>query len=354
MAMLPIVADRAFNRQGLLDDYISFIWTERYYESGDFELVVPITDKNVGLCQRGNYILRDDCIDIGIIEKLEYSTNIDNVEQMVVSGRFLTSLLGRRVISPVMVGQGYDLSQVLYLMWLYNIKNPTISARRMDMSFTPDSRIILDYTDIEVQLIGENLLQAYSDFAAEYDFGFRVRRVDDQFDLHLYDGVDRSYDQTENPYVVFSTEYDNLSASYYQEDYSSLVTDVWVNGETKDDGTTYATWSSDGTAKSGIDRYEDYMQSSSTRTPDEGTTLTEAQYLAMLQLQGRLSIRKMQQGFSGEVYFGGYEYRKDINIGDKCTLRNDRWGVHVNARLIEMIESTNEAGEYTTVPTFGL
>ena len=77
--MIPIVRNTDGVRMAEIDNYISFIWTERFYDTGDFEIVVPITEQNIELLKRNNYIQRDCTNDIGIIEKVELNDN-----QMIV------------------------------------------------------------------------------------------------------------------------------------------------------------------------------------------------------------------------------------------------------------------------------
>ncbi len=52
-----------------------------------------------------------------------------------------------------------------------------------------------------------------------------------QFVFELYAGFDRSYDQTENPYVIFSPKFENIINSNYIESKASLKTVTLVGGE---------------------------------------------------------------------------------------------------------------------------
>ena len=65
------------------------------------------------------------------------------------------------------------------------------------------------------------------------------------------------------------------------------------------------------------------------------------------------SITRITTAFEGKVYFDNIEYGKDVYIGDVVVIENKEWNVSINSRLIEVIESVNEAGEYEVIPTFG-
>ena len=97
--MLPIVSDKNFIKLGIIDDYKSFIWTSRYYVHGDFELTTGVTPKNIELLKVGNYITRDDDDNIGIIESVGIDITETNEETLIISGRFATQILSRRIIA---------------------------------------------------------------------------------------------------------------------------------------------------------------------------------------------------------------------------------------------------------------
>ena len=58
--------------------------------------------------------------------------------------------------------------------------------------------------------------------------------------------------------------------------------------------------------------------------------------------------------FTGTVYFENVKYKEDVNVGDMCVIENSRWGIYMTSRLVEVIESVAESGEYSIVPTFGV
>ena len=52
--------------------------------------------------------------------------------------------------------------------------------------------------------------------------------------------------------------------------------------------------------------------------------------------------------------FTNVKYREDVNVGDIVTIKNTKWGIHINSRLVEVIESVNESGAYSITPSFGI
>ena len=47
--LLPVVMTDQFIRLAVIDDYSSFIWSSRYYTTGDFQLIVDATPEYMTL-----------------------------------------------------------------------------------------------------------------------------------------------------------------------------------------------------------------------------------------------------------------------------------------------------------------
>lgn len=343
----PIIMDTSFNRLGVIDDYISFIWTTRYYTVGDFELCVDVNDKNRDILKKDFYVLREDDDNVGIIEDIEITRNEDMREMVVISGRFLSSILARRIIAK-QTQINTTVSNGVYALIANEIISPIDSARRIPNFLCAYSGF---KERLEAQYTGKNLLEVIQDICETYGIGQKTTLTDiNEFEFALYKGVDRSYNQTKNPYVVFSDEYDNLISSNYKESHGDQITDVLVAGE--GEGLDRKTIWVSKENKTGLARYEAYRDQRNLST-NEGE-ITEAEYNAQMYEEGLESITNFTTAFEGEVDFENVEYKKDIFMGDICVIENTHWGVYINSRLVQIIESINENGEYTITPTFGV
>lgn len=343
--MIPIIMDKSFNKLCMIDDYISFIWTSRYYSVGDFELC--INAEMMSYIQQGFYIMRDDDENIGIIEDIKISETEDGQEMLVVTGRFLACILGRRIIAVQTQLNNVKISDGIYTLITDAIINPSIPARKIS-NFT-----LGDYESTErmtQQITGDNLLEAIQSICENNKLGFKVVYDFEHsiFIFKLYEGIDRTYDQSENPYVVFSNLYDNLVSSEYEENYTQYVTDVLIAGE--GEGLDRKTvWVSKDNP-TGLDRYEHY-QDARNASSNNGA-ISEQEYMNQLRGQGMESITDFTSAFVGEVDFSSVEYRKDVNLGDICVISNTEWGIHIYGRLVEVIESIDNTGAYKILPTF--
>lgn len=343
--MSPTILDTSFNRIAEIDDFISFIWTTRYYACGDFELCADVSRADI--LTIGNYIQRKNDNHLGIIETIKYQMNEDFQEMIIASGRFLPSILARRVISSQIQLKG-RVTQCIKSLITENAINPAIAARKINsLSFTNNST---STQTMDAQYTGENLLETVSSLCETYGIGLDCTLNNNNgFSFKLYDGVDRSYNQSVNPYVIFSDKYDNLLSSEYDEDFTSYVTDVLVGGEGEGIDRTMV-WSAKAT-KSGLNRYEAFLDAQSAVTNEN--IITQATYENQLKGLGLEKVTEYTTAFSGEVDFTGVELGTDINVGDICTIENTKWNMFINSRLVEAIESIGEDGAYNTVPTFG-
>lgn len=345
---LPIIMNRQFERLGTLDDYISFIWTTRYYSPGDFELVVPVTEKSVEFIQIHNYIIHDgDPDNIGIIESVEADITEERKFTLIVKGRFLPCILGRRIVAVQTQISGL-VSDGIYQLLNDAIIDPVVPARQIPGFCHGDYK---GTATIEKQITGENLLDTIEGLCKFYKIGFNVYLTEDQdFKFELYEGTDRSYDQDIVPWIVFSDRYDNLLNSHYLKETFGYVTDVLVAGE--GDGVDRVTAWASVDYPTGLDRYERYVDARHIRSNNH--EISDEEYEAQLIEDGLEDITQYTEAFTGVVEFNNVEYKKDVFMGDICSIENTKMGVYINARLVEVIESRDDTGKYTIIPTFGL
>lgn len=167
------------------------------------------------------------------------------------------------------------------------------------------------------------------------------------FTFQLYTGTDRSYRQTEIPWVVFAEKYDNLSSSDYIWDSKDTGNYAYVAGE--GEGTNRIIVELDlEKGASGLDRREKWVDARDLQRNEESTSLSN--YKEQLKQRGREKVTITSETFNGDVILNNYEYKVDFFLGDIVTVIT-RFGVELNLRVIEMIESQDEGG-YSIKPVF--
>ena len=269
---------------------------------------------------------------------------------MNVTGRSLESMLDRRIVWTQTILNG-NLQNGVQQLLNENLINPTNADRKIDnfIFLASEDERVTSLT-LEAQYTGDNLLTVINSICETNDIGFKVYLNDEnKFVFTLYKGQDRSYDQLVNPYVIFSTNFDNIIDSEYLESKTKYKNVTLVAGEDK------------GTARKtvvvgegyGIDRRELYTDARDISTTNGNTSLTDAQYTSQLQQRGKENLAKniLIKTFDGEFETQKmFSYRKDFNMGDIVQVVSE-YGRETRSQIMEMIISQDLSG-YTTYPTF--
>lgn len=341
------VLNQSFEIIDVVDTYQSLIWTSRYYNYGDFEMLIPASAANLELLTCSNCLHRSDN-EVGmIIDKIQIKTDSETGNYFIVSGKSFESILNRRIIWNQTSFSG-TVENLIRKLINENAINPSDSARKINNLILGPSQ---GYSEtIEKQITGDNLGEAISALCTTYGYGYKITLTDSkklQFDL--YKGVDHSYQQTTNPYVVFSPTYDNLINSNYEKNKSNFANVALVAGEGEGASRKTATV---GTA-SGFDRYELFVDARDVSSNNGEETITPEKYNAMLVERGQdsLSERGLTEGFEGEVdTTTTYPYKEAWNLGDTVQVENE-YGISASPQIIEVIESDSKDG-YSIIPTF--
>lgn len=317
---------------GILDDATSVRWRRMYFTPGEFEIHLAATEANLRLLADGRIIRRVDRKEAGIIEAHEVKD-----DDLQVSGRFLSSVLERAVISRT-----YTFSKTYEQAMLMLIPEGT----RVCPSLTAAPAKGLPGA-ISAQVTWKNLLATLEKFARASGVGFRVLFEPGVWTFEAYAGADRSVSQTENARVYFSDEFENLIDPAYSDDSSKWKNFAFVGGDGEGSARTVVTVDHTG----GGERREIFVDARDLSRDG----LTDAEYLAALRQRGeeRLAacIRVLAFEGGGEAV-GNFEYLTDWDLGDIVTVQFAKLGISENLRITE-VEEVYEGGVLTVTPTFG-
>ena len=216
----------------IVDVYESFIWTDRYYEYGDFELFTSMTETILSYIRQDYYLQNRESEHVMIIEKIRIASDSENGNHITVTGRSLESILDRRIVWGQKTITG-NLQNGIRTLLNENVISPADSTRRIsNFIFEASTDPAITSLKIDAQYTGDNLYDVINKICSERSIGFKVTLNNNkQFVFKLYAGTDRSYDQSANPYVVFSPKFENIINSNYVESKSALKTVTLVGGE---------------------------------------------------------------------------------------------------------------------------
>lgn len=305
-----------FETTRIVDAFTSFIWTDRYCGYGDFELRLPMTDTALMGIEIGNYVSIRESDHYMIVEKIVIES--DTQVYAIISGRSLESILTRRIIVNDTVISGNIQNGILRLITT-NAITPSKEARGItDLFFLQNADPNVTALTIEAEIAkGANLYDTICDICNYEHLGFRVIPYEDgRMGLLIYKGVNRSYSQEANPWIVFSTKYENLKSSEMTVDTTELKTTILEYAEYTE--TTYYT-DAEGNQQSstvtrkievwvgddieGVDRRETYKKSS-----EKPETIDESVYGTA---EDRVNIRDYQT--YELLYFDSAAYNRDCN-----------------------------------------
>lgn len=346
-----IILNTDLDAISIVDEYESFIWTDRYQGYGDFELYTSIRDGILNELRQDYYLQNRNSDHVMIIEKIQITSDVEAGNHVTVTGRSLESILDRRIVWKRTRISG-NLQNGIHTLLNENVISPSDSNRKIsNFIFEASTDPAITALKIEAQYTGDNLYDVIQKICEEQKIGFKITlNGQKQFVFKLYVGTDRSYDQTEVPYVIFSPKFENIINSNYIESKASLKNITLVGGEGEGSARRYTTVGSG----SGLNRRElftDARDISSDLGNEE--TLTDAEYIAQLQQRGKEKLAENTDvtSFEGQVETTiMFKYGEDFFNGDIVQVANE-YGHETKARILEIVTTENEDGT-SVYPTF--
>ena len=266
--------------EGIVTQWNSLIWANRYAEQGDCELYLEANTVNLDLLRIGRFLKLNGVYAeamVCVIRKIEIQTDVENGNYLIVSGEDCKSFLKQRIImSPSYANGGTEA-----------FIRAVVSEALIDPQQSPGSRVMerphtgelfrlgtnhgLTSRTVNVEL-WQNLQQFVEQTCKANGWGYRVTLqqksgIVNILEFEVYKGDDRSAS------VGFTTQYKNLSASDYVEDCTDMGNVVVVEGEdvsaTSNIDPVGLEYFGHYTMVSGdaqsIDRWEKYIKSSNKR-----------------------------------------------------------------------------------------
>ena len=351
------VLNSALEKIAIIDNYSSLIWTDRYFDAGDYEISSRPTQTILSALLQGTYLSIPDSDRLMMIGPMEIKTDEENGPELISKGSSLEWILSYRILYENVVLSG-NLQDNIYLLLLQNALNSTDPYRNFqNLIFTESTDPLVTGLTIEQECEeGSYLYEVIADICASNGIGFKITLTEDgHFNFQLYSGVDRSSGQLTNPHVIFSPNFENLVNSDYHSSSENQKTVALVAGETGVGNvrTKILVECPEG-AGSDLLRKEFFVNANDVRRNlDDGTALSDEDYEVQLFAKGieELSKNTSITSFDGALNtHHTYKLGDDFNLGDIVEIENE-FGLYSNGRISEIIFSNNENG-YAVYPTF--
>ncbi len=333
------VYDNELNFKGISENQTSFVWTRRYFESGEFRLYLPLTDDNLALYKLGNLVTYRGANEAGVIEDLILrSTNLERV--IIASGRFLPSYMDRRLVRPTLTFNG-KVEVAMRKMLTDAVSIPLVELGQLN-----------DFNEtVNFQATYKNLLTMEEKLSRLSNIGFRFRPdfTNKVIYFETYKGVDRSRNQSDRAFVEFSDMFDNLNSIENRQNDQLLKTVGYVGGQGEGSERVFVTIGDD--SLTGLERRDVFIEARDISSED----VTQSEYLDLLRTRGAERMKDYMFSDSYEcatIPLGNYEYKKDYDLGDIVTIRKTDWNLNMTLRITE-VQEVYEHGSATIVPIFG-
>lgn len=339
------VYNASYQMIGVVEKYVSLIWSDRYDEAGDFELEVVYDPEIKDLLQKDRFVTTDYSDRTAIIEKIEISKDEDGNAKMVVSGRSVEVILDRRIVLKKTEFPKDDnilLQNGVKKLLNENLISPTDAKRKIsNFVFSESSAAPITSLKIEETYDKDSLYEIVTGLCSDKHIGFKVLKdLSGKYTFSFYKGKDISKN------VLFSPYYDNLNNSQY---YSSIEDYKNVMFVSKDDENYLTVFTGSSVEPEGFSRRETHESASGLKENKEGD-LTDAELKTKAEKKLK-SEHKIKTGFEGDIIPDVlYAYRTDYNVGDKVQLE-DEYGNREAVYISEVVITFDENG-LSIIPTF--
>lgn len=349
---LPLyVYNTSFTLVSIIDRYSSLIWSDRYDECGDFELVMPYQQSLKSIFKQNYYCKIEYSDRWMIIEELEIKYDEEDPPQFTVKGRSLESILERRIVLEK-TEFGDDKKDVSVQDSIKKLLNENVispkDTKRKISNFKFEASTDKAVTDLKFSdtYDKDEIYGVIEDICQDKHIGFKVLlNSSNQFVFSLYAGRDRSKATNTTSYVIFSHYYDNLKNSTYFSTIEEHRNLMYISKDEKKYLTAY-TSSNEPTGLSRRECHEDL----NTFKENKSIELKDKEVITKAKKKLKEEF-KIKTGFDGEIDPDiMYTYRSSYNVGDKVQFE-DAYGNSETLYISEVVISYDDEG-LVILPTF--
>lgn len=320
------IYDLNLNRKGYIENFFSLIWTRKYFECGKFELHAPLTSANIQLLQEENIIAKDDTVESGLIESVEYQ---DKSKKIVAKGRFLSALMERRLIQSTYSFNGKT-EEAMHNLVSY--VNPLPNLYTNSLKGFDDM--------VTFQATMKTLLAIETKLAKTSNIGYRIIAdfTEKRLNFDTYRGTDHTSADANK--VIFSEEYGNITDISYSYNGSLSRTKAIVGGEGEGDARTYVEVG----GGEGYQLREVFVDAKDIKSEDFPS---QTEYLNALKQRGMEKLSSLSKADSFDFNlndYGSFRYKTHYDLGDLVLIQKKDWGISVVKRITEITETYEDGG----------
>lgn len=390
--MEPYTFDSSFGPRFVIDDFISMIWTERYYGDSDIELVVPATPEMIQKLAVGTFIGIADSDEVMLLENMSIKDG-----KLKVTGNSVLVWFNNRFVRASAAHEdrywyisNFVPGELLWrLIWYYagynsaylqqSFVNMGIGPRQKELQVPGLGLVDADQSGLKIKasIPYGPLYDAMREIATTYEIGMQIvlgkptaggkdaygNSVGATYMLGFrsYKGLDRTSGQSVNSPVRFSPQMDSLTNIAELQSVATYKTVVYAFAPGNPNGLATG-------LTAGESRITPYAETFNTPnfmgfdvralmifaedlTTDKLSTAQNLKDTLVARAHDALTTNKFIKAVDGEIVpENQFTYGIDYNLGDIIEVEGYS-GTVQTARITEYIRAQDEGGEkaYPTV-----
>lgn len=365
------VFDKTIEPLGTIDELESLLWYTKYFDVGTFSLLAPITENNSRLLTEGNILTKHDgkkevTADGGIWRRAAQITYVhitkdeNGLEQIEAQGYMLSRWLNKRCICPQVVATATNQS-LINTMVTDNCGSRADAKRRFpQFTMLPQDTMagsMVEYANEVYAKLGLEVKGRAQAGKLGYDILLNEREK--KYGFYLYKGKDLTAANNEgNTPCIFSRDFDNVNEQEYTASIENCGNFIYVQGAADDDGSQPVV-TVDGEGAAGLELEEVFCDATDiARKRQNGeaeVTIPLDIYLEMLKTRGGTELGRYGKtiNFVSTINTNSnLKFKSDFDLGDRITCKEKKWGIQIDARITEVVE-TYQKGRETIEATFG-
>lgn len=347
------ILDDLLRRTAVIDVFNSMIWTERWRDKGDFELVVDSSPAMRSLLKTGKQLVITESDRVMEVEFVEDTHDSEGKKTLKVTGPSLERILENRVATEGMAGLGDSSDWVItgtpgdiarHIFQKICVEgilsaSDIVPFIKPGSLYTPGS-ISETATLFSAAIPISSVFSAIKDLCDQYELGFRLVRNYDKSELYfdIYSGDNRTSQQTSLTPVIFSPELENMKNTTEVNSITEYKNVAYVFSKFGSE----IVYADNVTAEtSGFARRVMFVDANDVDEP-AGANLT-----SILRNKGLDALAKARPitAFDGEIdQYTEYKYGRDYYLGDLVEMRNSD-GATNQMRVTEQIFVSDGEGD---------
>lgn len=354
------ILDVNFTPVELVENYETLVWTERFFEPGEFELTTVSTPENSSQLRIGTYLGVNTSPRIMVIETVEDLVGAEGIRQIKATGRSIELIFEKRVARHHMLMLDEDevwkftqklpgqiMRTLVYDICMTGVLSPDDIIPQMVKREGNSTGLFYDkshlmpepHIPIDMEIGVKSLSKALAQVNNKYPLGYRLYRditaKTNNLYFDVYTGTNRTLMQNEVTPIIFSLPWGSLKSTSDLDTIADYFNTAYVFS--KYGHTTVSRGNPTGLLRNVMD----VVVSGDQVDKMVGSSLT--QYLKQ-KGEEALEEHKREALFEGEIAEDyPYIYNKDYFLGDHVDLIGEN-NVGAVMSIIENITTIDQEG----------